>query len=117
MWITSSLDQVLTPASVALGNFDGVHLGHRHVIDALPQGVNGEFVYRTVLAFSPHPREYFSGQLQPLLTPPDEKIHLLQDIGVDQLLLLPFNAELAASVLRLFLNWVAGGWAPQLLCE
>ena len=96
MWITSSLDQVLTPAAVALGNFDGIHLGHRHVIESLPKSEKGDFVYRTVLAFNPHPREYFSGKLQPLLTPAEEKIHLLQDLGVDQLLLLPFNAELAA---------------------
>ncbi|MEM9137545.1 MAG: bifunctional riboflavin kinase/FAD synthetase [Cyanobacteria bacterium P01_F01_bin.42] len=95
MWIASSLEQVLTPAAIALGNFDGLHLGHQEVIRALPSQP-GQAFYRTVLAFNPHPREFFSGRPQSLLTPMQEKIALLESAGVDQLLLLPFNRALAA---------------------
>lgn len=94
VWSTSSLDQALKPAAVALGNFDGLHLGHQTVINALSLA-DHPGCYRTVLAFNPHPREYFSGQLQQLLTPGPEKVHWLEKMQVDQLLLLPFNAELA----------------------
>ncbi|MBD0269755.1 MAG: bifunctional riboflavin kinase/FAD synthetase, partial [Cyanobacteria bacterium Co-bin8] len=50
----------------------------------------------TVLTFYPHPQEYFSGVSRPLLTPIDEKALQLKEMGVDQLVLLPFNQELAS---------------------
>lgn len=50
----------------------------------------------TVVTFYPHPREFFSGRPQPWLTPLDEKAALLRALGVRQLVLLPFNRELAA---------------------
>jgi len=49
----------------------------------------------TVVTFSPHPQEFFTGQRRTLLTPLDEKIPLLQSIGVEQLVLIPFGRELA----------------------
>ncbi|NES46156.1 bifunctional riboflavin kinase/FMN adenylyltransferase, partial [Moorena sp. SIO2C4] len=124
MWITSSLTTALTPTAVALGNFDGVHLGHQQVIaPILPKPVtaqaqaltssnleqfsnpettgpnldpNLELIYPTVATFNPHPREFFSGQAWKLLTPPTEKAQQLSALGVQQLALLPFNRELAS---------------------
>ncbi len=94
MWITSSLTNSLTPTAVALGNFDGIHQGHRQVI--LPV-LNGDSQTRaTVVSFCPHPREFFSGQPHAMLTPQSEKALQLQMMGVEQLVLLPFNRELAA---------------------
>ncbi len=111
MWITSSLASVLTPTAVALGNFDGIHNGHRQVIQpvlapelppesppnrqrtipdrALPSAIP------TVVTFTPHPREFFSGQPRQLLTPVAEKVQQLQAMGIKQLVRLPFNRELA----------------------
>jgi riboflavin kinase/FMN adenylyltransferase len=82
---------------VALGNFDGVHLGHRQVIQpVLPTGETTEgHVYATVVTFHPHPQEFFTGQPRHLLTPADEKIAHLKSLGVEQLVLLPFDRELA----------------------
>jgi riboflavin kinase / FMN adenylyltransferase len=91
VWIASSLDTVKTPTCVALGNFDGVHRGHRQVI----QPVCGTIV-PTVLTFHPHPQEFFSGQRRLLLTPLTEKIHYLGELGVEQLVLLPFDQALAS---------------------
>lgn len=94
MWITSSLSKSFTPTAVALGNFDGIHQGHRQVI--LPV-LNGDSqAHATVVSFCPHPREFFSGQPRALLTPQSEKALQLQMMGVKQLVLLPFNRELAA---------------------
>jgi riboflavin kinase / FMN adenylyltransferase len=91
VWITSSLDTVQTPTFIALGNFDGVHRGHRRVIEpVLSQSV------ATVVTFFPHPQEFFSGQRRPLLTPLDEKVAVLRSLGVEQLVLLPFGQELAS---------------------
>lgn len=97
MRVTSSLDTVLTPTAVALGNFDGVHQGHRQVIQPILQAdVDQTDSVKTVVTFNPHPQEFFSGQPRCLLTPLDEKVLQLKEIGVGQLVLLPFDRELAS---------------------
>lgn len=53
-------------------------------------------VYSTVATFTPHPREFFSGERWKLLTPPVEKVQQLGRLGVEQLVLLPFDQELAS---------------------
>ncbi|MBE9009995.1 bifunctional riboflavin kinase/FAD synthetase, partial [Pseudanabaenaceae cyanobacterium LEGE 13415] len=93
MWITSSPTTALTPTAVALGNFDGIHLGHRQVIT--PVLDNDGQSRATVVTFNPHPKEFFSGEPRTLLTPKEEKVLYLEEIGVEQLVLLPFNRELA----------------------
>ncbi len=99
MWVTSSLTTVLTPTAVALGNFDGIHLGHRQVVQpvlsSLSETMGGERCYASVVTFNPHPQEFFSGQPRCLLTPLTEKAAQLRAIGVEQLVLLPFDRELA----------------------
>lgn len=79
-------------ASVAMGNFDGVHLGHRAVIDlARPHGPLG------VVTFNPHPREYFAPAAPAFrLMGPAARAHELARIGVIGLFELPFGAALAS---------------------
>jgi riboflavin kinase / FMN adenylyltransferase len=88
--IVDSLDQVKAPTFVALGNFDGIHRGHRQVI----QPILGT-THATVVTFHPHPQEFFTGQRRALLTPIAEKSRYLAELGVQQLVLLPFTRELA----------------------
>ena len=88
--------EISRPTAIALGNFDGVHIGHRRVIaPILPTALGDRRLTSTVVSFAPHPQEFFSNQLRPLLAPFDEKVSLLADLGVEQLVLLPFNADLA----------------------
>lgn len=94
MWVTSSLATAKTPTIAALGNFDGVHRGHRQVIEPIVSAASAESV-STVVTFQPHPQEFFLGQSRPLLTPLPEKVDCLRSIGVEQLVLLPFDRELA----------------------
>lgn len=99
MWVTSSLTKALTPTAVALGNFDGVHRGHQRVIQPILNQVKtegAEQTYSTVVTFNPHPQEFFTGQSRALLTPLNEKVEELLRLGVEQLVLLPFDRELAA---------------------
>lgn len=56
---------------------------------------NGSASVATVVTFFPHPREFFSGQRQPLLSPIAEKALMLKQAGIQQLVLLPFNPVLA----------------------
>lgn len=95
MWVTSSLATAKTPTIAALGNFDGVHRGHRQVIEPILSAVDRGWV-STVVTFQPHPQEFFSRQARPLLTPLAEKVSCLEAIGVEQLVLLPFNSDLAS---------------------
>lgn len=82
-------------ATVAIGNFDGVHLGHQSVIalarNAAPDAPLG------VMTFEPHPREFFSpGQAPFRLMNPAARASRLQKLGVKRLYELPFNTALAA---------------------
>ena len=99
MWIPSSITEILSPNAIALGNFDGVHLGHAKVLSQIIGffGANkGENrLYPTVVSFNPHPREFFSGQAQLLLTTLEEKVEQLEKLGIEQLVLLPFDQDLA----------------------
>lgn len=97
MWVTSSTELIQTPTAVALGKFDGVHRGHQRVIQPiLHKPVDAERIYPTVITFFPHPQEFFTGKPRKLLTPLDEKVQQLELLGVEQLVLIPFNKELSA---------------------
>nr|WP_211176167.1 bifunctional riboflavin kinase/FAD synthetase [Brasilonema sp. UFV-L1] len=126
VWVTSSTESARTPTFVALGKFDGVHRGHQKVIQPIlpPLGRGGDkhkggqqeisdtsslislsskplvpvssHAYSTVVTFNPHPSEFFTGQPRTWLTPLDEKIDQLRSLGVEQLVLLPFDKELSA---------------------
>ncbi|MEQ5825900.1 bifunctional riboflavin kinase/FAD synthetase [Sulfitobacter sp. NFXS29] len=82
-------------ATAAIGNFDGVHLGHRSVIElaqsAAPDAPLG------VVTFEPHPREYFAPDAPPFrLMGPESRAHRLEKIGVKRLYELAFNSTLAS---------------------
>ncbi|MEX3316764.1 bifunctional riboflavin kinase/FAD synthetase [Sulfitobacter sp. PS-8MA] len=82
-------------ATAAIGNFDGVHLGHLSVIElaqrAAPDAPLG------VLTFEPHPREYFAPDAPPFrLMGRDARAHRLEKIGVERLYELAFNGTLAS---------------------
>ncbi|AFY96685.1 bifunctional riboflavin kinase/FAD synthetase [Chamaesiphon minutus] len=93
MQITSSLDKILTPTAIALGNFDGIHRGHLEVIKPVLE-TDDAGVYKTVVTFDPHPQQYFTGQQRQLLTPHPERTIILESLGVQQLVLLAFDREL-----------------------
>lgn len=96
MKVIASLSTVSVPTAVALGNFDGVHQGHRQVIQPIVQPEAVVEGIRTVVTFHPHPQEFFTGQARSLLTPVAEKVLQLETMGVEQLVLLPFDRELAS---------------------
>lgn len=86
----------LRGAVVAIGNFDGVHRGHQAVI-AQAEAMAGRFGCPVIaMTFEPHPRSYFQPDA-PLfrLTPSRAKIHLFQAIGLNGVIVLPFEAHLA----------------------
>jgi riboflavin kinase / FMN adenylyltransferase len=95
--ITSLIEQIKTPTAIALGNFDGIHRGHQIVLETvLNQSLNQQNrSFPAVVSFTPHPREFFTGEKIKLLTPVAEKAEQLSKMGIEQLILLPFNRDLA----------------------
>ncbi len=80
-----------------IGNFDGVHLGHQAVFDALRDKADTLGLPVTVVTFEPQPLEYFAPQRAPArLTRLREKCSVLSGLGIDRVLILPFGARLAA---------------------
>lgn len=99
MFIASSIEQIRTPTAIALGNFDGIHQGHRTVLRPIIDSFKSTqqpHIYPTVVSFTPHPREFFTGGKLQLLTPILQKAELLSNLGIEQLVLLSFDRGLAS---------------------
>jgi riboflavin kinase/FMN adenylyltransferase len=88
-----SPQQARTPTALALGSFDGLHAGHRRVIDAVCGDPCGGLP--SVVSFWPHPREVLHGEPRLRLDLPSEKVDLLEPLGIKQLVLVPFDQQLA----------------------
>lgn len=102
---------VKTPAPSAtvltIGNFDGVHLGHRALLARVRQAATDCGLAAAVLTFEPHPREFFDPASAPArLTTLREKLELLQDYGADLVCVSPFNREFAALSAEQFIEQV-----------
>jgi riboflavin kinase/FMN adenylyltransferase len=84
-------------AVVAVGNFDGVHLGHQALIGAARDMARERGAPLGVLAFEPHPQEFFRPSPESFrLTPFRAKARLIAELGADILYALAFDAEMAA---------------------
>ncbi len=83
-------------ASVAVGNFDGVHLGHQAVIGEAGRVARDQGIPWAVLSFEPHPRSLFTTNQEPFrLTPFRIKARHVEALGVDNMIVLHFDHEFA----------------------
>jgi riboflavin kinase/FMN adenylyltransferase len=88
--------RAITPTVLTIGNFDGVHRGHRALLRLLLSKAQALNLPATVLTFEPHPRElFFPGEAPARLSSLREKMTLLAECGVDRLHVVPFNRTLA----------------------
>jgi len=105
--ILADLGRPLRAPAVAIGNFDGVHLGHRALLEQanrVARSAGGEAV---ALTFDPHPARFFAPKLAPpMLAPLERRIELLHDAGADVVLVEPFTAEFAALPAETFVEQV-----------
>jgi riboflavin kinase / FMN adenylyltransferase len=87
----------LDKACIAIGSFDGVHIGHKKLINRLIQSARATNSQVVVLSFFPHPAVVLKNIISPYyLSTPEEKADLLEALGVDLLITIPFTKELAA---------------------
>ena len=92
-----SLPPAAARHAVTVGNFDGVHLGHRAMLERLVAKARALGVPACALTFEPHPREFFAPQTAPArLTRLREKLELIAESGADRVHVLRFDARLAA---------------------
>ncbi len=88
---------VAAPRAVAIGNFDGVHMGHREVIQTAVEAASAQGIRSCILTFDRHPLSVLDPVRQPrLLTAPAEKTELLAGLGADELVVLSFTEAVAA---------------------
>lgn len=91
-------------AVVTTGSFDGVHRGHRKLLERVQSEARRRGGESVVLTLEPHPRIFFGDRDMRLLTTLDEKIALLEQAGVDNLIVLPFDLEFSQLTAREFIT-------------
>ncbi len=108
-----SLDEIpkdFGPSVVTIGNFDGVHCGHRKILD-LTKRLAKQHEWRTVtLTFDPHPLQVVAPERAPqLMTTIEQRREVLEDAGVDAMVVLPFTKEFSEQSPEEFVEQVLVG--------
>ncbi|MGB0670431.1 MAG: bifunctional riboflavin kinase/FAD synthetase [Rhodospirillales bacterium] len=97
----------LRGGAVAIGNFDGVHLGHRKVIGEAGQIAKAQGIPWSVLTFEPHPRSLFQADAKPFrLTPFRTKARLIEEMGVEVLMVQAFDRDFSQLSAEAFVEQV-----------
>lgn len=105
-----------TPSAATIGFFDGVHLGHRFLIEQVKEAASQAGLCSSIITFPVHPRQIIQSDYQPqLLSSPEEKIELLATTGIDQCILLPFTKELSQLTAREFMQLLHDEYQVQML--
>lgn len=101
-------DTMIVPECAAtIGVFDGVHAGHRQVIRQMMDDAQQHGYKSMVITFDKLPQQLFVPGFQPqLITTLDEKIQLLEELGIDYLVVLPFDMQIAQLTAREFMTQI-----------
>ena len=101
-----NIPEELKYSIVTIGNFDGVHLGHRELFRKLISEAKERHTQSVVITFDPHPQKIMHPERRPffLLTPLDEKLSLIQSCNVDAVILIPFSMEFAETTAKEFVE-------------
>ena len=92
-YLSNSFDQINIDEKLCLtiGNFDGIHKGHRVIIENLIQQTKTSNLKSAILSFTPHPKIYFKKQKNFMINSQSKKKEILEDLGLDYLIDLHFN--------------------------
>ena len=95
-YLSNSFDQINIDEKLCLtiGNFDGIHKGHREIIKNLIQQTKTSNLKSAILSFTPHPKIYFNKQKNFMINSQSKKNEILEDLGLDYLIDLHFNDKL-----------------------
>lgn len=107
LMIIKGKDTTIRPCVATIGSFDGVHLGHQHVISQLARLGRGSQLSTMAVSFSNHPLQVLHPEYQPqMLSTTDEKVERLLKAGADKVALLTFSKEMAAMSAKEFMQSV-----------
>ena len=102
---SASIGAPLTRPILTIGNFDGIHLGHRAILDTVIERARAQRGEAVVYTFDPHPRKVLSPQSAPgLLTTIEQKLELLAAAGVDAVIIERFDAAFARTAPDVFIR-------------
>jgi riboflavin kinase/FMN adenylyltransferase len=95
------------PSVAAIGNFDGVHLGHQEILSAVVREARDTGLLAVAITFDPHPERFLRPEraLQ-LLTPMEERLRLLAETELDAVVVLPFDERLAGLTAEEFVRGI-----------
>jgi riboflavin kinase/FMN adenylyltransferase len=99
-----------TPRAIAIGTFDGVHRGHRRVLEA----ARAAGLRSTVVTFDPHPRAFFGTPVE-LLSTLERRLELLEEAGIEDVLVLRFDAALASLEPEAFAETILRGIGTEIV--
>ena len=98
------------PTVAAVGNFDGVHRGHREILASVTAEARGTGAKAVAITFDPHPEQFLRPDKAPrLITPNAERVRLLAETGIDAALVLKFDEALACLAPRAFVERILVG--------
>jgi riboflavin kinase / FMN adenylyltransferase len=105
---SENIPESLKGAFVTIGNFDGVHLGHRFIFGRLVEEAHREGRPAVAISFDPHPKMVLHPERRPfyLITTLEEKIGLLAGLGIDAFILIPFSVEYAKTTAEEFVRGI-----------
>ena len=107
---TCRLDDIAefhTDAAVTFGVFDGIHIGHQAVISTLLEQAAQHQLMSALVGFYPHPLTFLAPErCPPLLTPLPKRVEILQQLGIDKIIMLSFDAQIAAMSPKAFVEQV-----------
>jgi len=114
MEIIRDIDNIpedFTGGVITIGNFDGVHLGHREIFRKIVEEAERRNTKSAVITFDPHPQKVMHPEKRPffLLTPLNEKLDLISSCGVDAVILITFSAEFARVTAEEFVEDILWG--------
>ena len=114
--IKETYPQTLPPTVATIGFFDGVHLGHRYLINQVKIAASQCGWCSSIITFPVHPRQVIQSDYRPqLLSSPEEKIELLNQTGIDYCIILPFTRELSMLTARKFMQLLYDKYKVRML--
>jgi riboflavin kinase/FMN adenylyltransferase len=106
----NEISEPLKQPVLTIGNFDGVHIGHAEVIEKVVNRAKEIGGTSVVIVFDPHPRTFFSPENpQKLISTMEQRIDIFQELGVDVVIVQPFNQEFASLDANLFIEEYLAG--------
>lgn len=107
--------KIETATAVTIGNFDGLHLGHRKLIDTVKSHAQTEGLASVVFSFFPHPLTVLRGEPNvQMIVSPEEKIYLLEQMGIDYFIEYPFTKDFSSITAEDFISKIL---IEQLNCK